>query len=188
LKNLKTSRKRSILLIIIVFLFSCNSENEQNTVNINQEISSLSNYSEKNDYLEMILDLDQNIRRNNDAELQPGSKAERAHYLKMDSIDRLNFERIDLYLNTYGYPKKDSVSSNASMAPWIVIHHSNYNKRIKHFNVLIEAYKTGDIDLTQFDFYLGRTYQMKFGEYPTWEGPYKLEEKVEWMIQELGLE
>lgn len=186
MKNLKTSFNTSILLI--VFLFSCNSKVEQSTVNINQEINSLSNYSEKNGYLEMIFDLDQNIRRNNEAELQPGSIADREHHLKMDSIDRLNFKRIDLYLNTYGYPKKDSVSSNASMAPWIVIHHSNYNKRIKHFNVLSKAYKAGDIDIMQFDFYLGRTYQMKFGEYPKWDGPYKPEEKVGWLIQELDLE
>jgi hypothetical protein len=29
---------------------------------------------------------------------------------------------------------------------------------------------------------------MKYGEYPKWEGPYKPEEKVNWLIKEIGLE
>ncbi len=109
-----------IILILSLYLVSCNSVDHEGSANINQEIIRLSNYAEKNEYLEMIFDLDQNIRKNNDAELKPDSKAEQAHYHKMDSIDNLNFKRIDLYLKTYGYPERDSVSSKALSAPWIV--------------------------------------------------------------------
>lgn len=136
----------------------------------------------------MIFNLDQNIRINNNAELDIDSKAEEMYYKKMDSIDRLNYRRIDLYLNTFGYPQKDSVSSNAAAAPWLVIHHSNLNSRLKFFETLQKAYKSGDIDVIQYDLYLGRTYQMKFKKYPKWDGPYKPENKVEWLIKELRVE
>lgn len=95
----------------------------------------------------MIFDLDQNIRINNDAELNPGSVAERAHYHKMDSIDKLNYRRIDLYLSTFGYPQKDSVTSKALSTPWIVIHHSNLSDRLAQFKTLYKAYRNNNIDV-----------------------------------------
>lgn len=136
----------------------------------------------------MIFDLEQNIKINNDVELNLGTEAEREHYKIMDSIDRLNYGRIDLYLNTFGYPDKDSVSTQASATPWLVIHHSNLSKRLRHYITLNKAYKNGNIDVMQFDLYLGRTYQMKFGKHPKWEGPYKPEEKIEWLINELKID
>lgn len=184
----KTSMNKSILSMLIILLLSCNFESEKDFVNINQEINSLSNYSEKNEYLEMILNLDQNIRKNNDAELALATFAHDEHYRKMDSIDKLNYKRIDAYLSKFEYPDIDSVSLNASLAPWIVIHHSNLEKRNKHFKVLNKAYNDSNLDVSKFDFYLGRTYQMEYGEYPKWEGPYKPEEKIEWLIKELGYE
>jgi hypothetical protein len=81
------------------------------------------------------------------------------------------------------------VSSKALSTPWVVIQHSSsLSDRLKHFNTLHQAYIDGNIDIIQFDLYLGRTYQMKFGKYPKWEGPYKPEEKVNWLIKEIGLE
>lgn len=144
---------KQLFLLLILFLSSCNTNSEEKVsitkkINISEEVSSseknlikeeikkLTNYSDKNKYLKMIFDLDQNIRINNNAELNPGSPAERAHYRKMDSIDRLNYGRIDLYLNTFGYPDIDSVSSQASATPWLLIHHSNLTQVPKKAHVV----------------------------------------------------
>jgi hypothetical protein len=176
-----------LIIIIITLFFGCNKIHKSQELKVNLEVEKLASNSDKIKYLEMVYDTDQNIRKNNDAELDLGSKAEKEHYKKMDSIDKLNYKRVDLYLKKFGYPKKDSMSVKAASAPWLVIHHSNLNDRRKHFKTLHKAYQEGNIDVMQFDFYLGRTYQMKFGEYPKWEGPYKPEDKVEWLIQELDL-
>lgn len=180
--------KNTILLTLIVLALACNKRNKGKVIDITPEINSLSSYSEKNEYLEMIYDLDQNIRINNEAALTLGTKAHDKHGKTRDSIDDLNYKRIDFFLQKYGYPHIDSVSKKASSIPWLIIHHSNLNDRLKHFRILREAYKDGSIDIMQYDFYLGRTYQMKFGKYPKWDGPYKPEDKVNWLIKELDID
>lgn len=84
---------------------------------------------------------------------------------------------------------KDSVSAKASSTPYLVLHHSDLKDRLKHFNTIHKAYKNGNLDAMHFDFYLGRTYQMKFGKYPIWDkAAYKPEEKIEWLIEEQNID
>ena len=51
-----------------------------------------------------------------------------------------------------------------------------------------EAYLKGDIDDGAISFYLGRMYEMKNGERLRMESPYKSEDEINKLIEELNLE
>lgn len=176
-----------------MFIGSCQKTTKKHIVNVEQEISKLNNAKAKSDYLENIFTLDQNIRNGKEADLLNkygiNSKEIREHKFEMDSIDKLNYRRIESYLERYGYPSKDSVSKIASYVPWLVIHHNSDNsKRKKYFKTLRKAYVNEDINTGQFDLYLRRTYYIEFGQFPKWEGAYDPNEKIEWLIKALKLE
>ncbi|MEP3210832.1 MAG: hypothetical protein ABJN95_16640 [Maribacter sp.] len=83
---------------------------------------------------------------------------------KFVRLDSLNFIKIDGYLLKHGYPSKNKHGTKAFMAPWAIIHHSNsIAARKKHFSKIYQAYKEGELDYNAFSLYLGRTYQMVFG-------------------------
>lgn len=53
--------------------------------------------------------------------------------------------------------------------------------------MLARAYQEDQIDVDKFDLYLRRTFSYEFGYIPTWEGSYNPDDKIEWMMAELGL-
>lgn len=183
-----------ILLMLTLMVFSsCKEVEKKEAANIDDEISVLKNNDQKTLYLEMILNVDQSIRDGKSSEIMlehgQNSREYQEFIDEMDSIDDLNFKRIDQYLKTFGYPDKDSVTDYALDAPWLVIHHNlNNSKRKKHFSRLHKAYKEGNINSEQFDLYLSRTYNIEFSDYPRWEGAYKPDDKIKWMIKELDLQ
>lgn len=176
---------------LIAFL-GCQDLDKREPVDVESEITALKSASAQEKYLEAIHQSDQEIRSGESSEilLEFGKDSEelQAFTQKMDSVDDLNLERIDLYLDKFGYPDIDSFSNKANIAPWLVIHHqTDPQTRKDYFPLLKEAYDDGDINSTQFEMYLGRTYQMLNGKYPASEGSYKPEEKINWLIEELGL-
>lgn len=184
---------RLILIIFLATSISCQREVTTKPVNVEEETAALKSDADREKYLEAIFASDQNIRNGEDSEilLQYGEDSEelRAFYRRMDSIDNLNFQRVEAYLEKFGYPHIDSVSQNANLTPWLVIHHStDVQSRKSNFKVLNEAYRSGNLNSNQFDLYLGRTYQLINGEYPKTEGAYIPEEKINRLIKELNLE
>lgn len=174
-------------------LLGCQQYNKNEEIDVDKEIAALQSLSEKETYLESIFRSDQDIRNGEDSELLlkygKNSKELQTFYKKMDSIDRLNLKRVETYLAQFEYPDKEAFSQNATITPWLVIHHSsNLQTRKEYFKILKQSYFNGDINSNQLDLYLGRTYQIKNGKYPAWEGPYKPDEKINWLIKELNLE
>ena len=186
--------KRSIILFFsIIIIFSCQENDKKEEINISHEIAGLNSISEKEKFLEKIYTADQGIRNGESTELLhkygKDSKELQEFYQKMISIDKLNLKRIDLYLNEFDYPDRESFSQKANSAPWLVIHHStDIQTRNKYFKILREAYHGNAINSDQFELYLGRTYQMEFGKYPTQNGPYQPDDKINRLIKELNLE
>lgn len=185
--------RRLFLIFGLITLIGCKKVEEKKPVNVEHEIAELKSLSDKEDYLEYILETDQNIRdeRSSEIFLKYGENSSEYHNFNyiMDSIDQLNLKRIDIYLKTFGYPSVDSVSRNASIAPWIVIHHTtDVEQRKKYFNYLYNAYKDKNISSDYFEGYLGRTYQFQFGNYPSGEGAYNMDDKINGLIKKLGLE
>jgi hypothetical protein len=187
-------RIRIIFLILgLITLIGCDKVEERKPVNVNHEIADLKSSSDQEKYLEYIYESDQEIRdgRSSEIVLKYGTNSSEYQnfvYL-MDSIDQLNLKRIDLYLNTFGYPSKDSVSNRALSAPWIVVHHStDIQERKRFFPVFQKAYENQNINSDQFELYLGRTYQFEFGKYPSSEGAYHITDKINRLIKELNLD
>ena len=183
---------KSILLFLALCSLGCKDQASENPLPINEEIAALKTIDQKNDYLEKIFRADQDIRDGRDSELilkyGLDSPEVKSFNSKMESIDALNLEKIEYYLKEFGYPSSDSVTREAAMAPWIVIHHlTDVHKRKGFFSDLFQAYNNGNINLDQFELYLGRTYKLEFGTYPFGEGAYDPTEKINRLIKELGL-
>ena len=189
---IKTIHIKRLLLCFALCSLGCKDHASENPLPINEEIAALKTIGQKNDYLEKIFRADQEIRdsKSSDLVLKYGldSPEVKIFYSKMDSIDALNLEKIEFYLKEFGYPNKDSVTTEAAMAPWIVIHHSTeVDKRKGFFSDLFQAYNNGYINLDQFELYLGRTYKLEFGTYPFGEGAYDPNEKINGLIEALNL-
>ncbi|MFN2262309.1 MAG: DUF6624 domain-containing protein [Psychroflexus sp.] len=185
--------KKIFLILILIISQSCKKSIDKKSVDVEYEIENLKTTTDKNNYLEYIYDLDQKIRNGESSELLVNFGESSIQYqnflFKMDSIDNLNYERIDLFLMNFNYPNKDSVSKKAVSSPWLVIHHNSDNKkRKKHFKKLLQAYENENIDVDQFDLYLRRTYRIEFGENLSWEGAYNPDDKIDWMIKEMNFE
>lgn len=185
--------KRLLLSFSLIALFGCQEVDKKEAVDVSSEIAALKSISDQAKYLEAIYQSDQGIRNGESSEilLEYGEDSEelQAFYHKMNSVDQLNLERIDGYLEKFGYPELDSFSRNANLAPWLVIHHETQPQiRNEYFTILKQAYESGNMSSTQFEIYLGRTYQIINGKYPASEGSYKVEEKIRWLIEELELD
>lgn len=185
--------KKNIVLVSVVLFLSCQGKNISNPVDVQKEISELNTLSDRTEYLSKIAQIDQEIRDGKSSELllKYGNNSPQLlqFYSKMDSIDRLNLKRVELFLSKFGYPNLDSIPKEANITPWLVIHHSSdFNKRKEFFPILYQAYHDGNVDTDQFELYLGRTYQMEFGKYPSGEGAYNPNEKIKKLIKELKLE
>lgn len=184
--------KKIFLIIFLTTTISCQNPPKNDTSNVEEEIAALKSNADREKYLESIFEADQNIRNGESSEIlfKYGKKSKelKAFYKKMDSIDKLNLNRVETYLKKFGYPQIDSVSQNANLTPWLVIQHSaDIQTRKSNFQVLNEAYKNKNLNANQFDLYLGRTYEIINGTYPRTEGPYNPEEKIARLIKELNL-
>jgi hypothetical protein len=183
---------KSLLLCFALYSVGCQDQDSKTPLPINEEIAALKTLVQKNDYLEKIYQADQDIRDGKSSELILKYGLDSPEVLsfnsEMDSIDRLNLKKVEFYLKEFGYPSTDSVTREAAMAPWIVIHHStDVDKRKRFFTDLFQAYNDGFINTDQFELYLGRTYKLEFGTYPFGEGAYDPIEKINGLIEALNL-
>jgi hypothetical protein len=105
----------------------------------------------------------------------------------MRQQDILNLFKIEYYLEVHGYPKKE-MGEMATTAPWMVIHHAqSYETRERNFRIIHDAYLNGSIDIDALSFFLGRMYEMKFGERHRMENPYRMEDEVVQLMGKLNL-
>jgi hypothetical protein len=164
------------------------------SVNFENEINSLETDEAKRGFLEKIYKDDQQVRDGKkEAELLltygKDSKEHMDYVQAQWKQDEINLQKIETYLGKYGYPKKDELGKEAALAPWIVIHHStDTGIRNRHFEILYQAYLTGDIEDTAMSLYLGRTYEFTFKESFEMKSPYRSEDKINQLIKKLNLE
>lgn len=178
--------------LLMIFLISCKEVDKKEDISIDEEFAFLKNNTDKENYLENIFRLDQEIRNGESSELLlkygKNSKKLSAFRQKMDSIDNLNLLRIELYLEKFNYPSRDSMSEIAVITPWVVIHHSDIENRYKNFNTLYKAYQNKNLKAGQFQMFLERTYLMEYGIWPKFQNPYQPEEKINSLIKKLNLQ
>lgn len=183
----------SILAIILLFYFACSQKPVPDYSEVEYEINNLASFEDKKSYLEAIYKDDQRVRdaqKSTDLINKYGrdSKEYRSYGQVMRQQDAINLAKIEGYFTAYGYPEKE-MGEIATMAPWLVIHHTQgYEPRERNFEILYNAYLNGTIDIDAISFYLGRMYEIKFGNRHRMENPYKLEDEVNQLIKKLGLE
>jgi hypothetical protein len=123
------------------------------------DVTKLDTYQKKEEFLLDLFRLDQHFRIE-EMEIAGSTDKEKVsenlkNWLKADSICR---EQTAQYINLYGYPSGDSLSSLAKTAPlWVILHAvSELSYFFKYFNVLNHAYKNQAFSESDFDFYLCR--------------------------------
>ncbi len=169
-----------IYILFSIFLISgC-----QNNKKINQLSDQIEALYSKKEHREFLLDIfksDQGIRNK-----------EKASSEEFQQVDGRNLEKIDLYLDIHGHPKKSEVGEIAAITPWVVVHHesspNSFEVRKKYFPVLYQAYLDGDIDDGNISFYLNRTYRIKNNSDFRMTNPYKPQDEIDSLLQVLGFD
>jgi hypothetical protein len=187
-------KKLNISLLFILILSSgCKERVVDESSIIENEIRQLETTDDKKMYLEKIMEDDQRVRDTEKSAhlmLTYGKDSpEHMEYVKAQwTQDEINLKKIEKYLEIHGYPGKE-MGNDATDAPWMVIHHAQgYEVRERNFEEVYGAYLKGDIDDGAISFYLGRMYQMKFGERLDMQSPYTAEDEINLLVSELGLE
>ncbi|MBQ4805198.1 hypothetical protein J8L88_20220 [Aquimarina sp. MMG015] len=179
-----------IYCLIFILILGCNKE-DKISKEIVLEVKSLYTNDEKMAFLEEIHLQDQKVRKNlAEVELEFGydSDEKKGAIQQMIKNDRINLQKIELYLQEYGHPSKDTLGELAAGTPWIVIHHSgNIESRQRNFTYLYNAYINKDLKPGSFSFYLERFHRMKFGNRFTLPNPYKQEQLIDSLIKRLDL-
>lgn len=182
-----------LLLGILLFLsVSCQESISNSHSEIDKQIAALTTQEAKESYLANIFDEDQRVRGPEDAEIMlkygKDSKEYKDNVKALLKQDEINLQKIERYLEQYGYPDKDQFGWKAVSAPWAVIHHqSDLDIRNRNFEILYQAYLDGNIDDGAFSFYLGRTYTFTFGKRLEMQSPFQSKDEIALLIKELKL-
>ncbi len=185
--------KKLILLSPLFLLFFHCDLNNAKELSIQDEINALKTIEQQKSYLENIRTIDQSVRDENQKILKESGKTSQEYITstyKMWGIDTTHFKKIETYLNTHGHPTLKKHGREAADTPCIIIHHAvgRAEPRIKHFKLLYEAYKKGDLSNTLFTFYLNRMYYYKFNSRIKWGEEYTEELEVDTLIKSLELQ
>ena len=180
-----------IFILIMTIAAACTQPTATPTHHVDSELKTLTTDPLKKQYLEQILVADQSVRGSEGQELMLQYGKNSTEYndyigrqLRQDSV---NLEKVENYLSMYGYPDR-LLGDKATTTPWMIIHHSQgYETRSRNFKIIYEAYLDDKIDDGAISFYLGRMYQMKFGERLRMKSPYKSQDEIDKLISELGL-
>jgi hypothetical protein len=181
-----------VSIIGLILLIGCSQKSDINYVEIENEITNLESLGEKKTYLEQILEDDQSVRNPQKSseiinEFGRNSKEYHDYGKAMRQQDDINLFKIEKYLSIHGYPDKE-MGQMAITAPWMVIHHAQgYEARERNFGIIYSAYKNGSIDVDALSFYLGRMYELKFGERHRMENPYQMEDEVVQLMKKLEI-
>lgn len=156
---------------------------------IDSQLARLSSIMDKQNFLEDIYAQDQQVRfEKSKAELNKKSdsisfqKALQNFY----QVDVINRYKIRGYFEKYDYPNPDDFSEKAVNTPWLVIQHSDLSYREQFYPEMRSAHDQGFIDTDQFSMYLGRTYEMQFGERFRMPSPFSPDEEIDSLTGLLG--
>ena len=176
-------------ILFIALLTSCQRNMYKS---IDNELSRLTNNTDKRKYLENLFSEDQAIRNgqlDSIAELHTiNSKEWMAFYKHSNEVDSIHLIKIERYLNKFGYPSRTELGDIANCTPWVIIHHSNgVNERRRNFNNLYSAYVKGELKRLDFLGYLERLYWYEHDSHcQNIEGKSEID-KIEILIQILQL-
>lgn len=99
-------------------------------------------------------------------------------------------EKIEQYLQKYGYPNIEEHGEDATFAVWMVIHHAPFESeaRQRNFKYIYEAWKKKEIKGGDLTFFLNRMYDFRFGHFIKWDKNFTEEIELDTLIQSLKLQ
>jgi len=183
-------------LVILVLLLSpaCsfNSNTTGDTSIAKGEVKKLHTLEDRENYLLYLFDEDQKMRQGASADiiLKYGTQSPemREFTQKVMALDALNLQRVETYLDEFGYPDHSEHGDLANAAIPAVIHHcDSYEDRERLLPILHDAYKRDLIGIDPILMILNRMHRMKFGKHLEWEGTFRPEEELERFSMSLGL-
>jgi len=162
---------KTLFIFIVLIIQGCQRRNEEKiTLIISdlKEIQNLNTDERKKKFLINIIHKDQDIRSQYDSVVIKygyNSLKYKEHIEDMKKIDKINLLKIEYYLKLYGHPTLKKHGENAVYCPWLIIHHSSeIEVRKKYFNILENAYTSGNLEKSLFLLYLQRFYSLKYGK------------------------
>lgn len=189
---------KNLSFLILMFVFSCNTGSSLPEMinhlptDFKEEIDALKSPSQRSIYLEKIFRTDQKVRKDEQKAIQDfgyDSKEHKAAQHKFRQTDIINFAKIEQFLKTHDYPNENREGMEAAAAPFYVIHHSgDLGYRNRHFSVLYQAYKRGDIQDGEMALYLNRSHEIKFNEMFTMPNPFTRAAQIDSLIKRLDLQ
>ena len=188
---------KNLSLLILILVFSCKTESASPEIitysptDFKEEIDALKSNAQRAIYLEKIFRTDQKVRTDEKKAIQKfgyDSKEHKAAMRKFRQTDIANFAKIEQFLKTHDYPNENREGMEAAAAPFYVIHHNgDLDYRNRHFKVLYDAYKRGDIRDGEMALYLNRSHKIKFGEMFTMPNPFTREAQIDSLAKRLEL-
>jgi hypothetical protein len=145
-----------ILLSLSFFLCNCTEDIQQAQLISSEEVKALTSMEAKCAFLEEIRETDQAVR--GEEARQYDDQAYRKIMREQDSI---NLQKMEVYLERFGYPTKEEFGENAAVTPWLVIQHQpDIEVRNRYFEAIYEAHQRGDVDDIMMYLYLDRNYHI----------------------------
>lgn len=149
--------KKVFFLSLLFFHFLVDAQGVCDNEILN-EIKILTNDSLRKSYLERIHNSDQyyrNYRNDLIDSLNRNSIVVSHASLDMMLNDVLNFKRIILFIEQFGYPTSQNYGEYAADAAWLVLHH-NYGMPYKYlsYSVLKNAWIANNLETEKFDFFM----------------------------------
>jgi hypothetical protein len=149
--------------------------------------------AEKEEFLLKILEDDQTTREAS-TKAQQEFGYESAEHLEADrkiwKSDEENLEKVFFYLDTYGFPDRDTFGKDGTAAIWLTLHHlppSKNHLRKEYFPHLHKAWKEDDMTDKEMSFFLNRFYNFETGETFHYEGSMKVTVEIDSLIKVLNL-
>jgi uncharacterized protein DUF6624 len=99
--------------------------------------------------LENMMEEDQRFRtRASEVEQKygPNSKELEALWKEQTELDNRLLNRVEAIIKEYGWPGKNLVGADASLAAFLIIQHADYEYQKKYFPLMYEAMKKGEIE------------------------------------------
>jgi len=183
--------------IVLSFLLfaSCDSKSETRKeiqVDYIELVKTLGNNDAKIGYLQGIESLDESTRKaERDALVQKGynSKEHLAAKAELLRAEKVNIEKVEAFLNIWGYPDKRSLKINAADMPIKVIHASDdLTVKKRNFKFLFKAFNNQQIPGSSFTSYLNKYYELSTGERMTIPNPYSEVFELDTLLRSLKLQ
>ena len=180
--------------VLLCTLFACQQEKKPVLSEwVQAEMKRLQTNQDKKRYLERVGQSNNMFRGNELTKIiikhGEDSDAHKAFLENQEKLVKENVERMEAYVATFGYPKKEDVGKLAIGTPITIINYSeDYDIKKKYFPYFYEAYTNREIDEDVMFLYLDRMHKMRTGEKLNLDKPTPAKEKIKLLITRLHLD